>query len=143
MRLALSRIFAEMESALLQQTAQEGDTSDGAALATDCYTPRAELSPRQGTAISALVTGLSDRAAAEHAGVHRVTVTRWRLYDDTFRAAYIERLAERWTDAAEHLRALIPQAIDTLHHLLECGDDRTRLRVAVEIVKLANAPNRQ
>lgn len=102
-----------------------------------------ELSPKQEIAISALVIGLSDRAAAEHAGVHRVTVARWRLYDDTFRAAYIERLADIWTDAAEHLRALVPQAVDTLHHLLECGDDRTRLRAANEIVKLANVCNRR
>ena len=127
-----------MESALLEQNAHAGDESAGTGLATDCYTQTGELSPKQGTAISALVMGLSDRAAAEHAGVHRVTVTRWRLYDEAFRAAYIERLASRWADAAEHLRTLVPQAIDTMHHLLECGDDRTRLRAAVEIVKLVN-----
>ena len=132
-----------MQTALLQQTAHEADGSAGGGLATDCYTPVGDLSPKQAIAISALVTGLSDLAAAEHAGVHRVTVTRWRLYDDTFRAAYIERLADIWTDAAEHLRTLVPQAVDTLHHLLECGDDRTRLRAAVEIVKLANACNRR
>ena len=132
-----------MESALVEQTAREGDESAGSGLATDCYTQSGELSPKQGIAIGGLVIGLSDRAAAEHAGVHRVTVTRWRLYDDTFRATYIKRLAQRWTDAAEHLRILVPQAVETLHHLLECGDDRTRLRAAVEIVKLANVCNRR
>lgn len=132
-----------MESALVQQTTCEPDESAGTGIATDCYTPTGELSPKQGTAISALVIGLSDRIAAEHAGVHRVTVTRWRLHDEAFRAAYIERLASKWADAAEHLRTLVPQAIDTLHHLLECGDDRTRLRAAVEIVKLVNASNRR
>ena len=136
-------MLAEMKSALVEQTAHEGDESAGSGLATDCYKPTGELSPKQGTAIDALVIGLSDRAASEHAGVHRVTVTRWRLYDEAFRAAYVERLASRWADAAEHLRTLVPQAINTLHHLLECGDDRTRLRAAVEIVKLVSACNRR
>ncbi len=132
-----------MSTALQLQTAHETDGPGGSGLATNCYTPTGELSPKQGTAISALAMGLSDRAAAEHAGVHRVTVTRWRLHDDTFRAAYTERLTSIWTDAAEHLRTLVPQAVDTLHHLLECGDDRTRLRAAVEILKLATARNQR
>ncbi len=97
------RVFAEMKPALLQQTAHEADGSAGSELATNSYTPTDELSPKQGIAISALVIGLSDRVAAEHAGVHRVTLTRWPLYDEPFRAAYIERLASIWTDAAEHL----------------------------------------
>ncbi len=55
----------------------------------------------------------------------------------------MEHLASIWTDAAEHLRALVLQAVDTLHHLLECGDDRTHLRAAVEILKLANVCNKR
>ena len=132
-----------MGTALAQATAPEtGDTgADGRA--TDCYKFSGELSPKQQTAISALVMGLSDERAADHAGVHRVTVSRWRLYDDAFQAAYLERLADLWIVEAEHLRAPIPKAIDTLHSVLECGDDRARVRAAVEILRLADRTSRR
>lgn len=111
------------------------DDSDVAA-ATQCYSDPHGLSPKQLTAISALSIGLSDEAAARYAGVHRVTVTRWRLDHEAFRAAFLERMQEKWAEAADQLTALIPQAMDTLKWPLECADDRTRVRTAIEIVKL-------
>lgn len=127
-----------MGTALAQATAPGPSDVETAADATDCYTFPRDLSEKQRTAISALVTGLSDRETAEHAGVHRVTITRWRLYDAAFQAVYLQRLSDHWAVAAEHLRALVPQAMDTLHYLLECGDDRTRLKAALGILKLAD-----
>lgn len=108
----------------------------GSQVATECYNGLT-LRPKQGTALSALVMGLSDEAAAEVAGVHRVTVTRWRLHDRAFQTAFLARLADLWAMEANHLRALVPKAIDTLHALLETGSEQTQLRAAVEILRLS------
>ena len=132
-----------MGTALAKANAHETLEAKADADATDCYKFPAELSPKQQTAISALVMGLSDERAADHAGVHRVTVTRWRLYDEAFQVVYLDRLADLWIVQAEHLRALIPKAIDTLHSALECGDDRARVRAAVEILRLADRASRR
>lgn len=40
-----------------------------------------KLSVKQENAIDMLVTGGTDSEVAAAVGVHRVTVTRWRLYD--------------------------------------------------------------
>jgi hypothetical protein len=41
---------------------------------------------QQENAIDLLVTGATDREAAESVKVHRVTVTKWRNYDPAFAA---------------------------------------------------------
>ncbi len=104
--------------------------------ATECYTTLQTLSARKERAIGALVIGMTDAEAAEKAGVHRVTVTRWRLYDDAFRAALTDRLSGLWETCLFHLRALVPQAIGTIQYVMECGDDRVRLQAALGLMKL-------
>ncbi len=119
-------------------TACVTDPDAPAGEATDRYEPLQlhGLSPKQVTAIGCLIFGMSDERTAERVGVHRVTVTRWRLYDETFRAAFADRLGEVWQDTLDHVRALVPRAVDTLHWALDCGDERTRVRAAIELLKL-------
>ena len=47
-------------------------------------------------AIDLLPPGKTDTEAAELLGLHRTTVTKWRLYDPVFQAALNRRRAEAW-----------------------------------------------
>src|SRR5262249_39704050 len=67
--------------------------------------------------------------------LHRVTVTRWRLYSPEFRAALAEQRAAVWGASADRLRALLPKALDALADALERGDDK--VTVALAVLKLA------
>jgi hypothetical protein len=54
---------------------------------TKDYQMLQNLSDAQRKAIGLLVEGQRDGQAAQEVGVHRVTVTRWRLYNPAFQAA--------------------------------------------------------
>ena len=101
------------------------------------------LSPKQITALSALTIGLSDEQAAEYAHVHRVTVTRWRLYDEVFREALYDRLHEIWELSLTQLQAMLPRALETIHWALECADDKTRVKAAMELLRLVSIGQRR
>lgn len=96
---------------------------------------RRALTVGQENAVDALVCGKTDAETAALVGVHRVTVTRWRLYDPVFQAALNVRRAEVWAVGPARLRALIPKAVDVLAASLE-ADGPERLRAAVELLKL-------
>ncbi len=115
----------------------DGIDDDGAGDATECYRPLRKLSPKQLAVIELLAFGHGDELAAQEVGVHRVTVARWRLYNPAFEAALRDRLRDVWESAVHRLRSLVPRALDTLHQVLETGDDRARVRAAVEIIRLA------
>ena len=104
--------------------------------ATECYTPLQRLNPKQRAAVAGLSVGLSDEVAAHHAGVHRVTLTRWRLYDEVFRAALADRLDEIWSDSHTRLQTMVTRALDTVHWTLECADEKTRARTALGLLRL-------
>ena len=55
----------------------------------------AALQPRQQDAIELLLLGRSDHAVAQAVKVHRVTVTKWRLYDPAFRAELNRRREQK------------------------------------------------
>src|SRR6266542_3738201 len=85
------------------------------------------LSIEQLNAIDLLLTGATDQAVADVVGVHRVTVTKWRLYHPHFRAELFERRREAWAGATDAYRTIIPLAMDTLRDQLRVGTTRGRL----------------
>jgi len=76
--------------------------------------PVAELTVIQLNAVDLLAAGKSDNEAAKLLGLHRVTVTRWRLYHLEFRSALMHERAAIWGHAADRLRALLLRAVDAL-----------------------------
>jgi hypothetical protein len=96
---------------------------------------RRRLTVKQENAIDMLVMGGTDSEVAEGIGVHRVTVTRWRLYDPQFEAELNARRKAIWGSAVDRLRALLPRAIDALE--AELDDGRHRTRAAVSVLQLA------
>ena len=97
------------------------------------------LDPRQRDAIELILLGRSDRAVAEAVKVHRVTVTKWRLYDPTFQAALNRRREERWDAAEERVRALLRRAVRVLDRQLRSDDPDVSYRAARALVQMAGA----
>lgn len=91
------------------------------------------LSIEQLNAIDLLVMGKTDREVAEAVGVHRCTVTSWRLYNPYFQAELNRRRKEVWGAAVDRFRSLTLKALDTVEKALEQGDAKT----AVDILKMA------
>ncbi len=101
---------------------------------TSGYKRQHGLTLLQRNAVDLLVTGKTDREAAETVGVNRVTMTKWRLYDPWFQAELNRRRLDVWGSSVERLRAMLPKALGVLERALD-GDDA--YAAAVQIVKLA------
>jgi hypothetical protein len=95
------------------------------------------LTVAQNSAVDLLVAGKNDTETAAALGLHRVTVTRWRLYSPEFQAALSERRAALWGGFADKLRALLPKAIERADEALDSPDAPTRTAAAFNILKLA------
>jgi FixJ family two-component response regulator len=82
-------------------------------LATKRY-KKLQLTLSQEHAIDLLICGKTDREVAEALGIHRVTVTRWRLYHPGFQAALNARRAAVWDTIKDRVRALLLDATDAI-----------------------------
>jgi hypothetical protein len=103
-------------------------------------TPDEALTTSQRLAIDLLIGGKTDLETAEVLNVHRVTVTRWRLYSPPFRAALTARRAHVWAAAADHMRALIHKALAVLANDLNTSRNPSeRTSVALAVLKYAAA----
>lgn len=97
----------------------------------------AELTERQRTAMGLLLLGTSLGAVARTLGIDPSTLYRWR-HDETFSAELDLRRRELWDGAAERLRALVHPAIDVLEEEVHDEYDRSRIRAAGMILRLAD-----
>ena len=101
-----------------------------------------QLTPKQQTAIEHLLTGKSDRETADAVGVHRTTVTNWRLHHPAFQAELNSRRTELRHVATERLLNLVAKAVEELE--AELSGDRNRVAKAhyiITSVGLAELPN--
>lgn len=99
------------------------------------WAPLPKVSAKQDLAIGALLTGASDSEAAEHAGVSRETLNRWKNTRPSFAAELNRRRAMIWESQVEALRALVPKAVRALEAGLDDDDVRTRMRAASLVLK--------
>lgn len=77
-------------------------------------------------AIELLLTGQNDRQVAEELGIHRVTVSRWRLYHPAFRAVLNQRRNLLVAGIQDKFRALVAAAFDTMLDIVRTpGPDQT------------------
>jgi transposase-like protein len=99
--------------------------------------PEVLISPRQQVVLLALLSGGTQAAAAEAAGVTPETVSRWVHNDTDFRRQYAarRRAMEQAHDAK--LTKLVDRAFKTLDYLMSCSDDYVRLDAAKVALKMA------
>ena len=87
----------------------------------------------QQNAVDQLAAGKNDTETAEVLGLHRVTVTRWRLYDPAFQAELNRRRAELWGSAIDRFRSLVPKALAALDKALTSGHLPAEMKAAAEV----------
>ena len=102
---------------------------------TNRYKTLHKLSIDQQNAIDLLVQGKTDQETADEAGVHRVTVTKWRNYHPAFQAALNQRRKDLWAESVDQLRGLLPKALQVLANKLD--DDKASVQAALAILKLS------
>ena len=85
------------------------------------------LTAQQRSAIDLILAGSNDRQVAEQVGVHRVTVTNWRLHDPDFQVTLNSRLTSLWTGATHAIRTVLPEALESLREQLHSHPNRGRL----------------
>ncbi len=99
-----------------------------------------EVSDRQSIAIDALVSGATQREAAEKAGVQRTTVTAWCNHNFPFIAERNQRREDRVEAAGERLQETLCAALDHRERVRE-GDTGAAMAIvkAVGVGHLLNA----
>jgi hypothetical protein len=104
------------------------------------------ISPQQETAMLALLSGQTQRRAAEIAGVREETVSRW-LNDDegAFVQIYAARRASVWAAYEANIAMLVPEALGAVqdlmrsetHHSEAAFNARVRLSAAETVLTMA------
>ena len=100
-----------------------------------------EVSDRQSIAIDALVSGATQREAAEKAGVQRTTVTAWCNHNIAFMAERNRRRQDRHEAAGEQLQETLCAALEHLGERVREGDTGAAMAIvkAVGVGHLLNA----
>lgn len=110
----------------------------------DCRPPTAHvpLSPRQRLALSKLLEGATQRAAAAHAGVTTRTVRRWQR-SEAFRAAHLQARAARWAAfTARRRAALLGEARARLIEISAAAGEGASVRAAERLLGGVGRPSR-
>jgi hypothetical protein len=97
-------------------------------MATNDYRALRTISERQQIAIEGLLEGLTHAEAAERAGVHRVTVSKWRARHPGFRAELNRRRQELNEQRVARLRQLDATALDAVAAQLDASDPDVALK---------------
>jgi hypothetical protein len=87
--------------------------------------PDSGLSPQQLTVGDLLAVGATITDAAKRVGVCRQTVSDWVHHNPRFRAHMNRRRRESWVSMTDHLRSLVPKALEILAQALEEKKDLT------------------
>jgi len=97
------------------------------------------LTPQQLLAIDLLLAGRSDTKAAAILNLHRVTITRWRLYNHVFQAELNRRRQETWGQAADRIRHILSKAVRVFQKQIASQDQQISFRAARALLQLAGS----
>jgi hypothetical protein len=91
-----------------------------------------QISVIQEQAISLLLAGQRDQKVADELGIHRVTVTRWRLYDPGFQATLNHRRRLLLESTQDKFRIMQDAVVDALlDGLSMTASNRTDVAIAL------------
>jgi hypothetical protein len=96
--------------------------------ATADYQSLHRLSPAQALAVAALASGQTQEEAAEAAGVHRVSVTRWANHHPAFRAELNRLRAEAAAEVRARVVRVTTLAVDVVEQALSAGSEDAAFR---------------
>lgn len=95
------------------------------------------LNMKQEQAISLMMMGKSDTEIGEAVGVSRESVWRWRNENADFMEAARKRRENLVARHTEELHDLLGEALKVVKESLRSGDARTKLRVALQLLKMS------
>jgi hypothetical protein len=95
---------------------------------TKRYKSLRQLTTQQGVAIEALMEGATHAEAADRAGVHRVTVSKWARGHPAFKAELARRRLERHQQHADRLRDLDAAALESVDARIRENDAEFALK---------------
>ena len=78
---------------------------------------------------------MKNEEIAKEVGVHRVTLSNWRLHHPGFQAALNARRVAVWSGSQDRMRALLGQAMDVVKEDLQ-SPSPGRSKLALEVLKL-------
>lgn len=87
-----------------------------------------ELTPQQAQVIGLLLAGKSQTEAAAAVGIAAESISRWKLSNAAFVAAYNEARQAQWDAITTRLDNLATQAVDALAELMQDDDPKVRLQ---------------
>ena len=122
-----SRTDAAIAPAPLQTTTNHYNVSD-------------QISDQQRKAILLILAGKSDSAVACIIGVHRVTVTNWRLRNQDFQDELFRARDQLWSAELDKLRALLFQSLKEIQKQLKNPYSEVRFRAAKTLLPLVGSP---
>ena len=99
------------------------------------------LTHKQISAIALLLLGLTDQQTADEVGVHRVTVTRWRLYNLRFQAELNRRSSEMFNVFRRRLMLLALKSASVLEQSIDRGEAASSMGVFRTIVSRTDLLN--
>ena len=95
------------------------------------------LSDKQEMALELVMSGMTDGEVAKRVGVSRQWVNRWRNRDGDFMEALETRRQMMREHHMNRLSQLMDQAIAILGEALEAGDEGTKLKTAMYVLKIS------
>jgi transposase len=95
------------------------------------------LSMKQEQAISLMIMGKNDTEIGKEVGVSRESVWRWRNENADFMEAARKRREELVARHTEELQELLSEALIVVKESLRDGDAPTKLRVALQLLKMS------
>ena len=95
------------------------------------------LSDKQEMALELVMSGMTDGEVAKRVGVSRQWVNRWRNRDGDFMEALEMRRQMLREQHMKRLSQLMDQAIAILGEALEAGDEGTKLKTAMYVLKIS------
>lgn len=106
------------------------------------YTMSEKLNEKQELALHLVLEGLTDSQIAEQVGVSRQRVNIWRNQDIAFMQALEERKRVLREVHLGQLMHMIGKAMEVVREAMDTGNEQTRLKAAMYVLKLAGLQER-
>lgn len=101
-----------------------------------------KLNEKQELALHLVLEGLTDSQIAEQVGVSRQRVNIWRNQDIAFMQALEERKRVLREVHLGQLMHMIGKAMEVVREAMDTGNEQTRLKAAMYVLKLAGLQER-